>query len=215
KQVGLFALSAQNGTPVTADFDYFAVKAAPGRAVVPSGPFTLRAVGDTPYLSADRNGLVRATARPGTTSLVLTAEKRDDGLALADRDGRGHLRVGDDSALRVGGGAADVFTLTDAGGGTVQLAVGDRPVSVRDGRLVAGEPDARAARFRVEGYLEDVAELTVDTRARGTKVSDTLYGVFYEDINQGADGGLYPELVRNRSFEFAPVDNPSYTSLTG
>lgn len=214
KQVGLFALSAQNGTPVTADFDYFAVKTAPGQAVVPSGPFTLRVVGDTPYLSADRSGLVRAAARPEMTGLVLTAEKRDGGLVLTDRDGRGHLRVGGDSALRLGRDA-DVFTLTDAGGGAVHLAAGDRPVSVRDGRLVAGEPDARAAKFRVEGYLEDVAELTVDTRARGTKVSDTLYGVFYEDINQGADGGLYPELVRNRSFEFAPVDNPSYTSLTG
>ncbi len=32
-------------------------------------------------------------------------------------------------------------------------------------------------------------------------VSPTLYGIFYEDINHAADGGLYAELVRNRSFE--------------
>ena len=31
-----------------------------------------------------------------------------------------------------------------------------------------------------------------------------MYGVFFEDINFGADGGLYAELVKNRSFEFAP-----------
>ncbi len=43
---------------------------------------------------------------------------------------------------------------------------------------------------------------------------DTLYGIFFEDINHAADGGLYGELVRNRSFEFCPVDNPSYHGLT-
>lgn len=34
------------------------------------------------------------------------------------------------------------------------------------------------------------------------KVSPTMWGVFFEDINFGADGGLYAELVKNRSFEF-------------
>src|ERR1044071_5451055 len=33
-------------------------------------------------------------------------------------------------------------------------------------------------------------------------VSPTMWGVFFEDINFGADGGLYAELVKNRSFEF-------------
>ncbi len=42
-----------------------------------------------------------------------------------------------------------------------------------------------------------------------------MYGVFFEDINYAADGGLYAELVRNRSFEFLPVDNASFTGLTG
>jgi alpha-N-arabinofuranosidase len=34
------------------------------------------------------------------------------------------------------------------------------------------------------------------------KVSPTMWGLFFEDINQGADGGLYAELIKNRSFEF-------------
>jgi hypothetical protein len=38
-----------------------------------------------------------------------------------------------------------------------------------------------------------------------------MYGIFFEDINFAADGGLYAELVRNRSFEFLPVDNRNYT----
>jgi len=37
------------------------------------------------------------------------------------------------------------------------------------------------------------------------ELSDHLYGIFFEDINFGADGGLYAELVQNRSFEYFPV----------
>ncbi len=40
-----------------------------------------------------------------------------------------------------------------------------------------------------------------------------LFGVFFEDISHSADGGLYAELVQNRSFEFDPIDNPEYHSL--
>ncbi|MFI2103878.1 alpha-L-arabinofuranosidase C-terminal domain-containing protein [Isoptericola sp. NPDC019693] len=57
--------------------------------------------------------------------------------------------------------------------------------------------------------------LTIDSAAERTEMSDDLYGVFYEDINYAADGGLYAELVRNRSFEFATEDNASFTAMTG
>lgn len=40
-----------------------------------------------------------------------------------------------------------------------------------------------------------------------------LYGIFFEDLNHAADGGLYAEMVQNRSFEFCTVDNPSYHPL--
>src|SRR5690348_820970 len=33
-------------------------------------------------------------------------------------------------------------------------------------------------------------------------VQSTMYGIFFEDINLGADGGIYAELIKNRSFEF-------------
>ena len=36
----------------------------------------------------------------------------------------------------------------------------------------------------------------------GASISKTMVGVFFEDINFAADGGLYPERVKNRSFEF-------------
>jgi len=43
--------------------------------------------------------------------------------------------------------------------------------------------------------------LTVDLNKKGVPISPTHYGVFFEDINHAADGGLYAELIRNRSFE--------------
>lgn len=47
-----------------------------------------------------------------------------------------------------------------------------------------------------------------------TKELKDLFGIFFEDINHAADGGLYAELVQNRSFEFEPIDNKAYNSLT-
>ncbi|WP_416444640.1 alpha-L-arabinofuranosidase C-terminal domain-containing protein [Leeuwenhoekiella sp. A16] len=46
------------------------------------------------------------------------------------------------------------------------------------------------------------ANLDVDLSKSITKIAPTMYGIFFEDINFAADGGLYAELVKNRSFEF-------------
>jgi alpha-L-arabinofuranosidase len=62
---------------------------------------------------------------------------------------------------------------------------------------------------------EPAYRVTVDTAATGPAISDTMYGVFFEDINRAADGGLYAELVQNRSFEYDRADNAAYTPLTG
>ena len=44
--------------------------------------------------------------------------------------------------------------------------------------------------------------LDVNTKKLGAPVQPTMYGIFFEDINYAADGGLYAELVMNRSFEY-------------
>lgn len=44
--------------------------------------------------------------------------------------------------------------------------------------------------------------LTVNTDKPIAEIQPTMWGIFFEDINLGADGGLYAELVKNRSFEF-------------
>ena len=56
--------------------------------------------------------------------------------------------------------------------------------------------------------------INVDATGTGPAIDPAMYGVFFEDINRAADGGLYAELVQNRSFEYLPVDNGSYTGLT-
>ena len=46
-------------------------------------------------------------------------------------------------------------------------------------------------------------KLTVQVDKPIAEIQPTMWGIFFEDINFGADGGLYAELVKNRSFEFA------------
>ena len=48
---------------------------------------------------------------------------------------------------------------------------------------------------------QPTSTITIQTDQPGHQVSPTLWGVFFEDINLSADGGIYPELIRNRSFE--------------
>ena len=60
--------------------------------------------------------------------------------------------------------------------------------------LIAG-----CAFFSVAGQAQ--VTIDIDALERGPKVSPMLYGIFYEDINHAADGGIYAELIRNRSFE--------------
>ena len=54
--------------------------------------------------------------------------------------------------------------------------------------------------------------LTIDGANEVLDISKTLYGLFYEDINNAADGGIYAELVQNRSFESFVFDTYSLES---
>ena len=48
---------------------------------------------------------------------------------------------------------------------------------------------------------DEPVRIAIETSEPGHAVSPMLHGIFFEDINYGADGGLYAELVQNRSFE--------------
>jgi alpha-L-arabinofuranosidase len=50
------------------------------------------------------------------------------------------------------------------------------------------------------------AILVAQNAKGGKQISSNLFGLFFEDINYSADGGLYAELVQNRSFEYNPAE---------
>ena len=52
---------------------------------------------------------------------------------------------------------------------------------------------------------QETHTLDISLKKAGAPIQSTMYGIFFEDINYAADGGLYAELVKNRSFEF-PCD---------
>lgn len=80
----------------------------------------------------------------------------------------------------------------------------------------------RANKVRLEGEqtvqdaerfagLKEV-NLQLDVRPDEARpISDKLIGVFFEDINYGADGGLYAELVQNRDFEYSSTDRKEWS----
>jgi alpha-L-arabinofuranosidase len=92
------------------------------------------------------------------------------------------------------------------------------PASPRHGTVLPITAEEKAALLAAYPPAETPIQehtLDVDAAAAGTEMSDDLYGVFYEDINYAADGGLYAELVRNRSFEFAATDRAGFNGMTG
>ena len=55
----------------------------------------------------------------------------------------------------------------------------------------------------LESIAQTSNQIIVKTDAAIAEIQPTMWGVFFEDINFGADGGIYAEMVKNRSFEFA------------
>ena len=51
-------------------------------------------------------------------------------------------------------------------------------------------------------FGQDIQKIEIDATKPLVAIQPTMYGVFFEDINFAADGGLYAELIKNRSFEF-------------
>lgn len=62
------------------------------------------------------------------------------------------------------------------------------------------------------GFAQDV--YTVQTKVKNADISPILWGLFFEDINRAADGGVYAEMVENRSFDF-PKPMTAWTAWPG
>lgn len=56
--------------------------------------------------------------------------------------------------------------------------------------------------------------ITVKAAQPGKAISPDLIGIFFEDLNYAADGGLYAELIQNRSFEYSPVEQSAWQPLS-
>ena len=62
---------------------------------------------------------------------------------------------------------------------------------------------------------EEASSVKISIRADEAKaISPDLFGIFFEDLNYAADGGLYAELIQNRSFEYSSADNPDWNFFT-
>ena len=59
----------------------------------------------------------------------------------------------------------------------------------------------------------EAVRISIKADAPGARINPAMWGIFFEDINFGADGGLYAELVKNRGFEF-PDPTTGWTKLT-
>ena len=220
-QIGVYALAALDGTTFDAVFDYFAYQAVEGQDVVPAGSFTLRAAGDAPYLVTDGNQLALTDVRPASTlTLTATAVAAQPGVVtLASGELPVVLTPEGDVVLGEPDDPATGVRLTDAGGGKLYLHRADSTdadgyVGGQTGPLTVG-PKSAAARFTLQEIsVAADGSLDIDGDATAIEMSQDLYGIFYEDINYAADGGLYAELVRNRSFEFNTSDNTSFNGLT-
>src|SRR5665213_3833482 len=64
-----------------------------------------------------------------------------------------------------------------------------------------------SAVFCIPAIAQNKCTITIQANKPVAEVQPTMWGIFFEDINMAADGGIYAELVKNRSFEFAkPMD---------
>lgn len=69
-------------------------------------------------------------------------------------------------------------------------------------RMREQKPEIKnVSRDRERRSDNNMAKLSVETGKRRFETAESLYGLFFEDINRSGDGGLYPELLRNRAFD--------------
>lgn len=63
--------------------------------------------------------------------------------------------------------------------------------------------------------MAEPVKVTISLDRGGKPISDALFGIFFEDLNYAADGGLYAELVQNRSFEYSTAEQSAWGPLFG
>ncbi len=79
----------------------------------------------------------------------------------------------------------------------------------------AGPNPARkgGACFKWKDASAQKTTIRIEASQSGKPISPDLFGIFFEDLNYAADGGIYAELIQNRSFEYSPTEQPDWHPL--
>lgn len=122
--------------------------------------------------------------------------------------------VKDDLALpSEAGGAAIRWSTSDSGhisesGKVTRPPLGADSAKVTLTASITKDGSSTETRFEIIVPPEGGGTYSLNISGeKGAEISDTMVGLFFEDINYAADGGLYAEMVENRSFESTYVDN--------
>ena len=114
------------------------------------------------------------------------------------------------------GGASITWTSSDpahltADGRVTRPALGEMNADVTLTAEITKDGQTSTETFNVSVAAEGGGTYALNvTGERGAEISDTMVGLFFEDINYAADGGLYAEMVENRSFEARYADNVDF-----
>ena len=90
----------------------------------------------------------------------------------------------------------------------VMIGMGCVALALVVGEVVGQQPGGGAAGAGIK------AEVVVHLDGVKRKISPNLFGIFFEDLNYAADGGLYAEQVQNRSFEYTDAEVKGWNALT-
>jgi alpha-L-arabinofuranosidase len=174
-------------------------------------PFTLRteAFRDNPRRFAVLNGPLVLCAAVDTNQVVplILGEPTQLLAHLQPVDGRPSTFAVNDDVVRAPGRAGAVALTFEP----FYAMHGKRTYEVYFDAVTPEEFHKRETAQAAAEAASKSATLTVRVDQPGPKVSPSLWGIFFEDINLSADGGIYPELVRNRSFEDS--DQPEHWTL--
>ncbi|MBZ0254616.1 hypothetical protein K8I31_01050, partial [bacterium] len=231
----LFHYNASGQPGGYVDFDNYTVKEPRARGVEREIP-----LGKTIVLTSDADGSVLAADVENSTLIHLSAAspaitnsffeivdlgqgrvmlKTSNGEVVSVDDEKVVLKdLGDDEP-----GDAESFQWVSLMQGDVML------MSLTNHRYLFAKPNSTGlvtasatgpnparkggACFKWKIAGETKTTLKIKASGPGKPISPDLLGIFFEDLNYAADGGLYAELIQNRSFEYSPTEQPDWHPL--
>ncbi len=152
--------------------------------------------------------MITHNSAKGEYTLHWHSDKQQQGVFQSTTQDFKHFTPASSSTL-TGDSRVEAVVSGDARRGTIHHVAWDVIDALNTARMVATQKNhLNAERVAMDPALfKDRITVTISPDPQKKKrISDLLIGIFYEDINYAADGGLYAELVQNRGFEYALSD---------